>query len=101
VPPTVDPEVGEIPVTVGAAAGAVYVNLSLALVALVPPGVVTVTSTVPATSAGEVQVISVALTTLTFMAVLMPKSTSVDPVKFEPVIVTPVPPTVGPEVGEI
>ena len=44
------------PVTVG---NAWYVNLSAEPVALVPTGVVTVTSTVPAGSAGEVAVIYV------------------------------------------
>ena len=38
-------------------------NVSEALVALVPLGVVTVTSTAPAACAGEVAVIEVALTT--------------------------------------
>ena len=53
VPPMIGPFLGEIALTVG---GVTYVNLSLALVALVPPTVVTVTSTVPV-PAGEVAVI--------------------------------------------
>ena len=44
VPPAAGPPVGEIPVTVGTGS---YVNWSAAEVALVPPGVVTVISTVP------------------------------------------------------
>jgi len=44
--PAVDPLVGETPVTVGAAT---YVNRSPVKEALVPPGVVTLTATVPAT----------------------------------------------------
>jgi hypothetical protein len=56
VPPVVGPAVGEIDVTVG---GATWVNWSAADVADVPPGVVTVTSTVPV-PAGDVAVIEVA-----------------------------------------
>ena len=48
VPPLVLPDVGLTPVTLGAGIGALKVNWSLAEVALVPPDVVTVTSTVPA-----------------------------------------------------
>ena len=59
VPPAVVPEPGEIPVTVGAG-GTWKVNWSLLLVALVPPDVVTVTSTVLALLAGEMAVIEVA-----------------------------------------
>jgi hypothetical protein len=56
VPPNLVPLVGEMLVTVGATP--VYVNRSLAEVALVPPVVVTVTSTVPpAALAGDVTVI--------------------------------------------
>ena len=50
VPPVDGPEAGETDVTAGAAT---YVNWSAALVALMPPAVVTVTSTVPAIPAGE------------------------------------------------
>jgi len=67
----------------------------------VPPGVVTVTLTVPALSAGEVAVIDVAELTVKLVAAVLPKSTTVAPVKFVPVIVTLVPPWVVPEVGEI
>ena len=58
VPPPVEPLLGLSPVTVGAG-GVTKVNWSLGgLVAEVPPpGVVTVTSTVPADSAGETMVI--------------------------------------------
>jgi len=61
VPPAADPLVGEMLVTVGAA---MYVNLSDAEVALVPEGVVTVISTVPAEPAGETAVMLVAETTV-------------------------------------
>src|SRR5438128_1582032 len=54
VPPAVGPAVGDTLVTVGAATN---VNWSLADVAEVPLAVLTVMSTVPADSAGEVAVI--------------------------------------------
>ena len=65
-----------------------------------PPGVVTVTSTVVLTGpAGEFAVIVVLLTTDTPVALLAPNFTPVAPVKFAPVIVTEVPAVVGPEIG--
>jgi hypothetical protein len=67
-------------------------------VAEVPPGVVTVTLTVPV-PAGEVAVIDVALLTTTPVAALAPKWTAVAPVKLVPVMVTLVPPAAGPDVG--
>ena len=53
----------------------VNVNWSAAPVALVPPGVVTVMSTVPALWAGEVAVIDVALLTVNVVAAVAPKLT--------------------------
>jgi hypothetical protein len=47
------PEFGPTAVTVGGG-GTVYVNWSAELFVLVPPGVVTVTSTVPAVPGGEI-----------------------------------------------
>ena len=73
-------------------------NRSAGAVADVPFGVVTVTSTVPV-PAGLSAVIVVALTTVTFVAGTVPKSTAVAPVKPVPVIVTNVPPAAGPEDG--
>ncbi|MNQ66367.1 hypothetical protein D3C85_808580 [compost metagenome] len=67
---------------------------------LVPPAVVTRTSTVPV-PAGVVAVIWVALSTVTPDADAPPKVTAVAPVKFVPVMVTLVPPPVGPLFGEI
>ena len=64
----------------------------------VPPGVVTVTATLPV-PAGLSAVIDVALTTLTFVAAFGPKSTAVAPVNPVPVIVTGVPPAVEPVAG--
>ena len=67
--------------------------------ALVPPAVVTVTSTVP-TPAGEVAVIWVAsLLTVKEAAALLPKLTAVAPEKLVPAMVTLVPPDVGPVFG--
>src|SRR6478735_9103093 len=96
VPPAVGPLVGLTLVTVGAAKN---VNWSLALVALVPLGVVTVMSTVPALCAGDVAVIDVALLTVNEAAAVAPKLTAVAPVNPVPVIVTDVPPAAGPLVG--
>jgi hypothetical protein len=74
--------------------------LSAVTAALVPPGVVTSTSTVPE-PAGDFAVIDVLLTTVRFVAVPVPKVTPVAPLKLVPVIVTSVPPAVVPDVGEI
>ena len=67
--------------------------------ALVPPTVVIRTSTVPV-PAGAVAVICVALLTVKPVAAVPPKVTAVVPVKFEPLMVTLVPPVLGPAVGE-
>ena len=73
-------------------------NRSAALVALVPPPVVTAMSTVPL-PAGEVAVIEVELLTVNDVALVLPNLTAVAPVKLVPVMATPVPPVVGPEFG--
>ena len=62
---------------------------------------VTVMSTVPALPAGDVAVICVALTTVKLLAAVTPNLTVVAPVKLVPVMVTSVPPLVGPLVGVI
>ena len=75
-------------------------NWSAAPVALVPPPAATVTSTVAAPSAGEVAVMDLALLTVKLVAGLPdPKLTAVTPVKLVPVMVTLVPPAVGPVSG--
>jgi hypothetical protein len=74
------------------------VNWSAPEVAEVPPGLVTVTSTIPA-PAGEVAVIEVALLTTTPVAALAPKWTAVAPVRLVPVMVTLVLPASGPAFG--
>jgi hypothetical protein len=61
---------------------------------------VTLTSTVPAAWAGEVVVILVLETTVKEAAAVVPKFTDVAPVKLVPVMVTGVPPAIGPDVGE-
>jgi hypothetical protein len=96
VPPAVGPALGTTELTVGSA---MNVNWSAGEVAEVPPAVVTVTSTVPTASAGEVVVISVSETTVNDAAGVAPKWTDVAPVKWVPVIVTGVPPPLGPDVG--
>lgn len=75
-----------------------YVNWSPDPVALVPPGAVTVMSTVPL-PVGAVAVISVSETTVKLVAAVVPNSTAVAPVKPVPVIVTVVPPATGPLFG--
>ena len=57
-----------------------------------PPAAVTVTSTVPADSAGEVTVIEVVELTTTPVPATVPNFTPVAPVKSVPVMVTLVPP---------
>jgi hypothetical protein len=61
---------------------------------------VTVTVTAPALPAGVVAVIVVLLTTVTFVAAALPKVTAAPEAKFVPVIVTVVPPEVGPLLGD-
>jgi hypothetical protein len=85
---------------VQALAGAVYVKSSAAVSALVPDALVTRTLTVPL-PAGLVAVHWFAVAQTTLVPALAPKATPVTPVKFEPVIVTTVPPPVGPNIGPI
>ena len=68
---------------------------------LVPPWVMTETARDAAASAGEIAVILVEETTVNRVAATVPKRTLVAPEKPVPVMVTVVPPLVGPEVGEI
>jgi hypothetical protein len=65
---------------------------------LVPPGVLTVTSTVPV-PAGAVAVIEVGEPTLKLVAAVEPNFTAVASWSSVPVIVTVVPPAVGPLAG--
>jgi hypothetical protein len=68
-------------------------------VAEVPPGVITVISTVPAASEGEVAVMVVEFTMVNPLPATVPNVTAVAPVKFVPVMVIPVPPAVLPVFG--
>ena len=72
---------------------------SAALAVLVPSGVVTVMSMVAAPSAGLVAVMLVGLLTVKLVAAVVPNITAVAFVKPVPVIVTLVPPAVGPAEG--
>src|SRR5450759_5373907 len=78
--------------------GATYVKRSAATIGLVPSGVVTVTSTVPAPG-GEIAVIELSESTVKLDALVEPNLTTVAPVNLAPVMVTEVPPVAGPVVG--
>lgn len=99
VPPVTGPVEGLRAVTVGAGTGLTKMNLSALDAAEVIPDVVTVTSTDPADSAGEVAVTWVAEFTVKLVAAVVPNFTALAPVKLVPVMVTLVPPDVGPEEG--
>jgi len=87
--------------TLQALGGAVYVKSSAAVSALVPEGLETRTLTVPL-PAGLVAVHRIVDAQLTLVPAVAPKSTVVAPTtKFDPVIVTTVPPAVGPKDGLI
>ena len=73
-------------------------NWSAELVVDVPADVTTVTSTVPE-PAGLTAVIDVALVTVKLAAGVEPKSTTVEPLRFVPLMVTDVPPAAGPVAG--
>jgi hypothetical protein len=98
-PPEVGPELGLTPVTVGSGGG-LKVNWSAGAFATeVPPGAVTVTSTVAAASAGEVMEMEVDELTTRPVPAVAPNFTTVAPVKPVPVTVTGVAPVVGPLLG--
>jgi hypothetical protein len=78
----------------------VKLNWSAADAALVPLGVVTVTSTVPDGSAGLTAVIEVSEFAVKLAAATAPNLTAVAPVKRLPLMATVVPPLVGPDVGD-
>jgi hypothetical protein len=66
-----------------------------------PSSVVTIMPTAPALRAGVIQVIVVLFTMLREVATIPSNLTDVAPVKFVPVIVTFVPPTMAPDDGEM
>lgn len=92
-PPTTAPPVGDKLVRVGAAT---YMNVAPLLVA---EAVSIVTALAPAAPAGEVAVTVLSELTVTAVAAVVPKFTSRVPIKPDPVMVTTVPPAIGPEVG--
>jgi hypothetical protein len=94
VPPAVDPLLGLTLLTVG---GTTYVN-ALAKLPLCPL-TVTVTVTAPALPAGVVAVMVVLFTTATLVAAVLPNVTVAPVAKLVPVMVTAVPPAVGPLFG--
>ena len=65
----------------------------------VPPGVVILMATVPAAWALVLALMVVAPVTVNVVAVVVPNLTAVAPVKLVPVMVTVVPPAMGPAVG--
>jgi hypothetical protein len=75
------------------------VNWSADATGEVPLGVTTVTSTVPE-PAGDVAVTLVSLFTVIEVAAEVPNMTVLAPLRPEPVMLTTVPPIVGPVLGE-
>jgi len=69
------------------------------VVALVPAGVVTVTSTMEAAWGGEMAVSRVGELTVKLVAGVEAKLTALAPVKPAPVTATELPPTTGPDSG--
>ncbi len=65
-----------------------------------PPGLLTVTLTVPALPGGVVACIWLELLTVAALDVALPKFTEAPAAKFVPLIVTTVPPAVVPDVGD-
>ena len=96
VAPAAGPDDGLTRVTVG---GGTNVNRSAGLVALVPPGVVTSTSCAPALPAGDTATICVGEIGVTTAALDPPNFTALGLARFVPLIVTTVPPSVGPDAG--
>jgi hypothetical protein len=94
-PPAVGPLFGLTPVTVGR-----NLKRSADEIALVPPGVVTVTSTAPAGSVGETALSEVALVTVNVLAVVAPNVTAVARARFAPLMLMVVPPPTGPLPGK-
>ena len=74
-------------------------NWSSGVVADVPTGDVTVTSTVPELANGSTAVICVEELTVKLVAALLPNATADALVKLVPVTTTVVPPPVGPALG--
>jgi hypothetical protein len=75
------------------------VNRSAEEVALVPPGVVTITLTVPSDSAGAEAFIVAEFTTLTELDAVVPNTTVAPETNPDPLMVTTSPPANGPLEG--
>ena len=97
VPPVVYPVVGANVVMVGG--GWTYLNFAVDVTE--PPAVVTMMATVPAVSAGLVTTSCVKVSDVTLAAGLAPNVTAVAPAKWVPLMVTTVPPVVGPRPGRM
>ena len=95
VPPSTEPVAGATPSTTG-----VYLKWSLLVIALVPARLETVTSTMPPMLGGDTTVMLVADTTVNVLALAEPNFTPVTPVSSVPVIVTDVPPVLGPDLSD-
>src|SRR5437763_8858999 len=94
VPPSAGPEFGLTPETVGR-----YLNWSATTVGLVPPRVVTCTSTIPTGSGGDVATIEVGELTVKPEALAGPNVTAVALARLIPLSVTEVPPPDAPLAG--
>ncbi len=93
-PPVVGPDVGNIPVILGG-----LTKVKSPDEVAVPRGVVTETVTEPAAWDLVVAVILVKLVTVNDVAGVVPNLTAEAPIRLVPVMVTLVPPVVGPVVG--
>lgn len=80
--------------------GLLYLKWSLRVIALVPLGVVTVTSIVPTAPGGDTAVSEVSEFTLKSVAAVEPNLTVVVPLRLFPPMSTVVPPVVGPFLGD-
>jgi len=98
VPPAGAPADGVMLSTTGG--GLTNLKLLAGVAAVVPSGVVTVTTTVPAACGGDTAWIWVADLTTYDLAVVVPKLTCCTVLNPDPVIVTEVPPDVGPLVRD-
>src|SRR5712692_11615316 len=96
VPPRVVPDAG---LTLRMAGVTAYVYWSADEVGLIPPGPLTVMSTVPVEWAGLTAEIFQSVSTVKLVALTVPNFTAVAPVNVAPVMVTVVPPSVEPERG--
>ena len=97
VPPLSGPTLGLMAVTLGITS---YVNWSAEEIEVVPPGVVTVRSTMPAEPEGALAVHEVVDEQLTAVAGFEPNLAELEPTtKPVPVTLTTVPPTSGPALG--